>query len=136
MLLYQMRNKWIRHWRKWGDEYDKSKNIKKEIVTSFIQTASSSYYGGDEELENIMEKINEIDKKVAVIEERTKKLDDLPTKSEVKNIVIEAIESKNIPSKTEVELNISRARNAQIIWTAGIVTTAVTIAVTIITKLI
>lgn len=67
----------------------------------------------------VVEKLNSLEKKVAVIEERTKKLEDIPTKSEIKNIVIEAIESKKIPNKSEVELQITKSKNTQIVWTVG-----------------
>ncbi|WP_177230639.1 hypothetical protein [Bacillus sp. FMQ74] len=55
----------------------------KEAIEASLQTASSQNGGGDI-MEKILEKVNEIDKKVAVIEERTKKLDNLATKDEIK----------------------------------------------------
>ncbi|MCY7858638.1 hypothetical protein MOB44_18580 [Bacillus sonorensis] len=35
----------------------------------------------------MMKKIQEIDKKIAVIEERTKKIDSLPTKNEMQSLI-------------------------------------------------
>lgn len=92
--------------------------------------------GGNMDLEKrvsrLEEKTSSIETIVARIDERTKKLDNMPTKSEVENIIIKAIENKSIPSNSDVELKISNAKNAQIKWTIGIVTTVATIAVTII----
>ncbi|TWL57686.1 hypothetical protein CHCC15325_1936 [Bacillus licheniformis] len=68
-------------------------------------------------MEKIQEKLSEIDKKVAVIEERTKKIDNLPTKEEMKNLISETISNSGIATKEHVELKIISSRNVQIVWT-------------------
>ncbi|KKB91984.1 hypothetical protein WB24_11945 [Bacillus sp. CMAA 1185] len=75
-------------------------------------------------MEKILEKVNEIDKKVAVIEERTKKLDNLATKDEIKTLISEAITNSGMATKEHVELKIVSSRNAIILWTIGTVIAA------------
>ncbi|ASB90812.1 MULTISPECIES: hypothetical protein [Bacillus] len=88
----------------------------KEVIEARIQLASSEN-GGGEMMEKIQEKLSEIDKKVAVIEERTKKIDNLPTKEEMKNLISETISNSGIATKEHVELKIISSRNVQIVWT-------------------
>lgn len=90
----------------------------KEQLIGFKEIAYS-FDGGDIRMEQLKEKINDIDKKLAVLEERTKKLDDLPTRDELKNIVYDSIERKELATKSDVELQVIKARNTQIIWTVG-----------------
>lgn len=96
---------------------DEIQHIKEVIAQSYVAPAKED--DNMYELKEVVEKLNSLEKKVAVIEERTKKLEDIPTKSEIKNIVIEAIESKKIPNKSEVELQITKSKNTQIVWTVG-----------------
>ncbi|AKE24346.1 MULTISPECIES: hypothetical protein [Bacillus] len=95
----------------------------KEAIEASLQTASSQNGGGDI-MEKILEKVNEIDKKVAVIEERTKKLDNLATKDEIKTLISEAITNSGMATKEHVELKIVSSRNAIILWTIGTVIAA------------
>ncbi|MBD8028135.1 hypothetical protein H9636_15920 [Ureibacillus sp. Re31] len=102
-------------------------------------------------MEELIKKVNEIDKKVALLEERTKKIDSMPSKDEMKYIISSIIDGKNIPSKHEVEnsitkiikendlptnsdvsLKIEKAKNTQIRWTIGTIITIVSVATAII----
>lgn len=85
---------------------------------------------GDENgMEQLRDKINDIDKKVAILEERTKILSDLPTRDEMKNIVLDSLENKNLATRSDVELQVLKSRNTQILWTIGTVIAAVGVLV-------
>lgn len=103
-------------------------------LSSIKEIASSKE--GDEVMEKIHDKINNLEKDVAVLVERTKKLDDIPTREEMKNIITDVLDSrtKDMASKSDVKLEISNARTTQILWTIGSVLTVVTIATSIILK--
>lgn len=92
--------------------------------------------GSEYNLEKINEKINDIDKKVAVLEDRTKKLDNIPTKDEIKNIISDVLDNKGLATKDFVKLEIEKGKNAQIRWTISIVLTIVTVASGIIIKVL
>lgn len=96
----------------------------KEALDAYIQISGSTNEGGGD-MEKIFDKISEIDKKVAVLEEKSKKLDALPTRDEIKNIITDSLNGKDLSTKSEVELQIVNARNTQIIWTVATVLTAV-----------
>lgn len=92
-------------------------------------TASGLNDWSESNMEQVMEKLNDIDKKVAVLEERTKKLDNLPTKEEIKNIITESISNTDIASKSDVELAVVKSRNTQLVWTVGSILAAVGVIV-------
>ncbi|MBK5506637.1 hypothetical protein JFT97_19545 [Bacillus sp. TH12] len=80
-------------------------------------------------MEDLKNKVHEMDKKLAIIEERTKKLDDLPTAMEIKQIISDVIDSKNLATVDKVELEITKSRNIQLVWTIGTILTVVSLAV-------
>ncbi|KAA6448588.1 hypothetical protein [Bacillus swezeyi] len=88
----------------------------KEVIEARIQLASSEN-GGGEMMEKIQGKLSEIDKKVAVIEERTKRIDNLPTKDEMKTLITETISNLDVATKEHVELKVVSSRNTMIVWT-------------------
>ncbi|MEC1547465.1 hypothetical protein P9D77_03675 [Bacillus rugosus] len=87
-------------------------------------------------MEKIEEKVNDLQTKIAVLEERTKKLEHIPTKDELKSILSEAIDSKEFPSKDYVESKVSKAVTKQVIWTASIIITSVSIATGVIIRML
>ncbi|QII50484.1 hypothetical protein G3M81_17890 [Bacillus paralicheniformis] len=103
----------------------------KETIEAYSQLASSKN-GGEEMMERIQEKLSEIDKKVAVIEERTKKIDNLPTKEEMRILITETISNLEIATKEHVELKVVSSRNTIILWTIGTFIALVSITATII----
>lgn len=128
-------------------------DIKKlqDILTLNTEISSDILIEGDGNMEELIKKVNEIDKKVALLEERTKKIDSMPSKDEMKYIISSIIDGKNIPSKHEVEnsitkiikendlptnsdvsLKIEKAKNTQIRWTIGTIITIVSVATAII----
>lgn len=82
-----------------------------------------------EKLEHTTEKLHSVEKSVAVIEEKIKKLDSIPTTSEIQNIISNTIDRKNLPSKSDVKLQVIKARNTQITWTIGTIIAAATIII-------
>ncbi|WP_255290601.1 hypothetical protein [Bacillus cereus] len=137
----------------------KFKSLNEETVdlknwqNTLHELAASVEAEGDE-MEELKEKIHEIDKKISLIEERVKKLDQLPSGSEIKQIVSEVIDSKNLVSIDKMELEttkmvseiidsknknlasidkmelaITNSRNVQIIWTVGTIVAVVSLAV-------
>ncbi|KZN96178.1 hypothetical protein AZI98_08940 [Aeribacillus pallidus] len=97
----------------------------KELIKTFVETASGHQRnGGENEMEQIKEKIYELDKKISVIEERTRKIENIPTKDEMKFLISEVIDNKNLPTRSDVESKISNARTQQILWTIAIITFA------------
>jgi hypothetical protein len=100
------------------------------------------------EIKEVLEKLNDtnhhigkLETAMAVIEERTKKLDNLPAKSEMQKLIYEALKnkpdenkvkvlideafsSKKIATETIVENQIIKSRNIIIIWTIGIIIAA------------
>ncbi|MGG1137223.1 hypothetical protein [Bacillus mycoides] len=99
-----------------------------EMLVSREEIASS-FEGGGNEMEDLKNKVHEMDKKLAIIEERTKKLDDLPTAMEIKQIISDVIDSKNLATVDKVELEITKSRNIQLVWTIGTILTVVSLAV-------
>jgi len=91
--------------------------IAHELTQTSLQFAPGKE--SDDDMEKLTEKVYNIEKDVAILIERTKKIDDLPSKEEVINITTAAIESKDLASKADIELAVTKARNAQIIWTVG-----------------
>lgn len=115
-------------------EINDLRNKHRELHEMFVsrgETAASFEEGGNG-MEDLKRQVNEIDKKIAVIEERTKKLDDLPTAMEIKQIVSDVIDSKNLATVDKVELEITKSRNIQLIWTIGTIITVTGLAVAII----
>ncbi|MFJ7585655.1 hypothetical protein [Bacillus cereus] len=102
-------------------------NVKNQL--SVFNEIAYAQGGSNLDMEQLKEKINDIDRKVAILEERTKRLDSLPTRDEMKNIVFDTLENKNLVTNSEVELQIIKSRNTQIIWTIGTVIAAVGIIV-------
>lgn len=111
-------------------------NSLKSYLQHINEVAAGAEKRGDEELEKIEGKVNDLQTKIAVLEERTKKLEHIPTKDELKSIVSEAIDSKEFPSKDYVESKVSKAVTKQVIWTAGIIITSVSIATGIIIRML
>ncbi|OJE45073.1 hypothetical protein BAQ49_07660 [Bacillus proteolyticus] len=72
-----------------------------------------------------------MDKRLAIIEERTKKLDDLPTAMEIKQIISDVIDGKNLATVDKVELEINKSRNVQLTWTIGTIIAVVSLAVAV-----
>jgi len=133
------------------------KEIKDELHNlinefSIVNEIAYTNEGSDLIMEQLKERLNDIDKKVSVLEERTKHLDKLPSKDEMarllaeskedmlekienllkdkpssdktKLIVDEVITSKKLASEQDVELQVTKARNVQIIWTVSTLTLA------------
>ncbi|PGM91637.1 hypothetical protein CN958_17915 [Bacillus cereus] len=80
-------------------------------------------------MEELKEKMHEMDKKISLIEERVKRLDKLPSGPEIKQMVSEVIDSKNLANMDKVELEMTKSRNVQIIWTIGTIITVVVAAI-------
>lgn len=93
--------------------------IAHELTQTSLQFAPGKESGDD--MEKLTEKVNNIERDVAILIERTKNIDNLPSREEVKNIATTAIEnkSKDLASKSDVDLAVTKARNVQIIWTLG-----------------
>jgi hypothetical protein len=103
-------------------------SIIKELVSSHILQASPDKE--DEnfmyEIKEVLEKLNDTNNRIgkiettlAVIEERTKKLDNLPTKSEMQNLIYEALKSK--PDEDKVKVLIDEAFSSKKIATETMV---------------
>lgn len=107
------------------------KNVLYEMLLSQEKVAAS-VEEEDDGMEDLKKKIHEMDKKISVIEERVKRLDNLPSGLEIKQIISEAIDSKNLASVDKVELEITKSRNIQILWTIGTIIGVVSLAATII----
>lgn len=99
------------------------------------------------DIEKLAQQINDIDKKVIILEERTKYLDKIPNKDEMQKLLYEAnkeimekideklkdkpnddkthrliddvLTAKKIANETHVEVQVTKARNTQIIWTVS-----------------
>ncbi|PEC70900.1 hypothetical protein CON25_25555 [Bacillus thuringiensis] len=80
-------------------------------------------------MEDLKNKVHDMDKRLAIIEERTKKLDDLPTAIEIKQIISEVIDNKNLATVDKVELEINKSRNIQLTWTITTIIAVVSLAV-------
>ncbi|HFK1753502.1 TPA: hypothetical protein ACGXP3_003922 [Bacillus cereus] len=106
------------------------KNVLYEMLLSQEKVAAS-VEEEDDGMEDLKKKIHEMDKKISVIEERVKRLDNLPSGLEIKQIISEAIDSKNLASVDKVELEITKSRNIQILWTIGTIIGVVSLAATI-----
>jgi hypothetical protein len=119
----------------------------KENFLAFLENASHNEGDSTMDIDNLKEKINDIDKKVSILEERTKHLEKIPSRDEMirllsestkeivekmdeklkdkpsidktKITVDEILTSKRIPNEQFVETQVTKARNAQILWTIG-----------------
>ncbi|WP_255257349.1 hypothetical protein [Bacillus thuringiensis] len=99
-----------------------------EMLVSREEIASS-YEGDSKDMEDLKNKVHDMDKRLAIIEERTKKLDDLPTAIEIKQIISEVIDNKNLATVDKVELEINKSRNIQLTWTITTIIAVVSLAV-------
>lgn len=84
----------------------------KNTLEVISQVSSDLHEGSDILMEELKEKIYEIDKKMAVIEERTKKIDNLPTRDEMRFLISDVISNSNFATKEHVEVKVEKARNA------------------------
>ncbi|WP_257155425.1 hypothetical protein [Bacillus cereus] len=94
-----------------------------------LHELAASVEGEGDEMEELKEKMHEMDKKISLIEERVKRLDKLPSGPEIKQMVSEVIDSKNLANMDKVELEMTKSRNVQIIWTIGTIITVVVAAI-------
>jgi predicted nucleotidyltransferase len=92
----------------------------KESISSIIE---SSLTNGGENMEEVLKKIEGIDSRLREVEnllgridERTKKLDQLPLKTEVEKIVVDEIRKSNLATGDFVESKINSAKNHLIGW--------------------
>ncbi|HDR8171984.1 TPA: hypothetical protein QC096_006184 [Bacillus thuringiensis] len=94
---------------------DQLKELKESLNSALEVGYQYSQNGGGEVVEKeIMEKFNEIgskvakiDKKIAVLEERTKKIENIPSKDEMKVLILEALKEK--PSHSDIQITIAEA---------------------------
>ncbi|PGU49033.1 hypothetical protein COD70_30985, partial [Bacillus cereus] len=73
-----------------------------------------------------------ITKKINLIEERAKKLESVPSGLEMKQIISDVIDSKNLVSVDKLELEIIKSRNTQVLWTIGTIILIVSLGVAVI----
>ncbi|WP_367294290.1 hypothetical protein [Bacillus pumilus] len=85
------------------------------IIQSLTQTASGKE--SDYNMEKITERISNLERDVAVLKERTKKLDDLPTKAEIKTLFTDSINNSNIATRDHVDSKVEQATSNIIKWT-------------------
>ncbi|WP_244159099.1 hypothetical protein [Bacillus proteolyticus] len=109
------------------------KNEQKALYEMLVsrEEIASSFEGDDNDMEDLKNKIHDMDKRLAIIEERTKKLDDLPTAMEIKQIISDVIDGKNLATVDKVELEINKSRNVQLTWTIGTIIAVVSLAVAV-----
>ncbi|PEB77744.1 hypothetical protein CON53_31020 [Bacillus cereus] len=67
-----------------------------------------------------------------LIEERAKKLESVPSGLEMKQIISDVIDSKNLVSVDKLELEIIKSRNTQVLWTIGTIILIVSLGVAVI----
>lgn len=110
------------------------KNKHKELHDILVsrEEMAASFEEGGSDMEDLKKQVSEMDKKIAVLEERTKKLDDLPTAIEIKQIISDVIDSKNLATVDKVELEITKSRNIQLVWTIGTIVTVTGLALAVI----
>ncbi|MCK1972683.1 hypothetical protein LNK20_08170 [Bacillus safensis] len=87
------------------------------IIQSLTQTASGKE--SDYNMEKITERISNLERDVAVLKERTKKLDDLPTKAEIKSLFTDSINNSNIATKDHVDSKVEQTHTSIIKWMIG-----------------
>ena len=119
----------------------------KEIISGLNIFKYAAFGRSEQDMDEFFKKINDLDKRVAIIEERTKKLDEIPTKSEVENILLKKLEeipskseieniiikrSEVFPSRVEMENMVLKAKNSQLKWTIGAIGTAAGIIIGVI----
>ncbi|MGX5433402.1 hypothetical protein [Bacillus toyonensis] len=125
----------------------------REVLTSIIEAAANPYSqdegGRNVDQEKLLEKLSEINTKVGILEERTKKFEMMPTKDEMKllisqslqenlkdipkqndvKVIIEgAVQDKGLAKKDDVQLMVEKAKNniiLTIITVAGLLFTAI-----------
>ncbi|MBJ8054106.1 hypothetical protein JDS87_19645 [Bacillus cereus] len=83
-------------------------------------------------MEELKKKVYEMDKKITLIEERAKKLESVPSGLEMKQIISDVIDSKNLVSVDKLELEIIKSRNTQVLWTIGTIISIVSLGVAVI----
>ncbi|SEB13767.1 hypothetical protein SAMN04488146_1101 [Bacillus nitratireducens] len=71
-------------------------------------------------------------KKINLIEERAKKLESVPSGLEMKQIISDVIDSRNLVSVDKLELEIIKSRNTQVLWTIGTIILIVSLGVAVI----
>ncbi len=96
------------------------------------ESIAASIEGGSEDMEELKKKVYEMDKKITLIEERAKKLESMPSGLEMKQIISDVIDSKNLVSVDKLELEIIKSRNTQVLWTIGTIISIVSLSVAVI----
>ncbi|MGG5181421.1 hypothetical protein ACQYAC_19380 [Bacillus sp. MM09(2025)] len=85
------------------------------ITQSLTQISSGKE--SDDTMEKLTERISNLERDVAVLKERTKKLDDLPTKAEIKTLFTDSINNSNIATRDHVDSKVEQATSSIIKWT-------------------
>ncbi|WP_242491257.1 hypothetical protein [Bacillus cereus] len=96
------------------------------------EAVAASIEGAGDDMEELKKKVYEMDKKITLIEERAKKLESVPSGLEMKQIISDVIDSKNLVSVDKLELEIIKSRNTQVLWTIGTIISIVSLGVAVI----
>ncbi|NOL32130.1 hypothetical protein [Bacillus altitudinis] len=87
----------------------------KDLINSVLSQTSGEE--SDDNMEKLTERISNLERDVAVLKERTKKLDDLPTKAEITSLFTDSINNSNIATKDHVNSKVEQATSNIIKWT-------------------
>lgn len=102
----------------------------KEIINGLKIFEYAAFGRSEQDMDEYFKKINDLDKRVAIIEERTRKLDEIPSKSEIENIIIKR--SEVFPSRVEMENMVLKAKNSILLWTFTAIASASSIIIAVI----
>ncbi|ALM29769.1 MULTISPECIES: hypothetical protein [Bacillus] len=86
----------------------------KELINLMLSLTSDEE---SDDVEKLTERISNLERDVAVLKERTKKLDDLPTKAEITSLFTDSINNSNIATKDHVNSKVEQATSNIIKWT-------------------
>lgn len=99
----------------------------REMASGFYGSSNGGGGGGMDDLKRrvndldnkickVEEKLYTIDKTLAIVEERTKKIDSLPSEDRMRSIIQEAFKDKDPASKEFVQNTVSTSETAMIKW--------------------
>ncbi|WP_353854733.1 hypothetical protein [Bacillus sp. Bos-x628] len=89
----------------------------KDLINSVLSQTSGEE--SDDNMEKLTERISNLERDVAVLTERTKKLDDLPTKAEIKTLFTDSINNSNIATRDHVDSKVAQTHTSIIKWMIG-----------------
>lgn len=116
----QSKNKIVKNYEfesKMNDFIVQLNTIAQELTQTSIQYAPGKESGDD--MEKMTERISNLERDVAVLKERTTKLDDLPTKAEIKVLFTDSINNSNLATKDHVNSKVEQTHTSIIKWMVG-----------------